>query len=212
MFGGALQDYYVQLLDSPRDVRHSAQRRGYFIEALVERGGSFEIEGAACGFTFARELFGERGAGGFERLENAADFHVVFLFGASGEARRETHLHFRIHAAGIIGIAADFYLAAARLEKVEKAVAEVFGKAARRKGTEVEAFVGANSPGDIAARVSIAQIYFEHGGRTQAHQVAISARKVEAGVFVVGEGLLEFGAGDAIADTPGYFAEVQRFR
>ena len=131
----------------------AAQCGGNFFEALVQCGGAFEIESFACRFAFALEIFGERGAGGFERFENAADFHVVFLFGAAGEARREAHFHFRINAAGKIGIAADFDLAAANLEEVEKAFAEIFGEAARGEWPEIKSFVAANAAGDVAARI-----------------------------------------------------------
>ena len=98
-FGGALENHGVEVFDSPREFRQPAQRRGDFLQALVQRGGALEIERFAGRFPFALEFRGERCAGRIERFEHAADFGVVFLFGAARETRRQAHFHLRIDAA-----------------------------------------------------------------------------------------------------------------
>src|SRR6266404_1455535 len=72
-------------------------------------------------------------------------------------------------------------------------------------------FVYRNPAGDVAARVSIAQIEFEDGGRPQAHQVAIALGKEMFCVLVVSERLFERGTCQAIADASREVAQVQTF-
>ncbi len=186
LFGGALKNYGVEIGDAAGKLGAEAQRVVEFFEALVELRGALEIEIGAGAFTVVFDGGAERVAVGVEKLHETLDFGVVFLFGASGKARREAHFHFGIDAAGESGIAANFDLAAADFEEVES----LLGKSERgfsgREGAVVSAccrcagFVDGDAARDVAARIGIAQADFQDGGRTQAREFAISAAEKDA--------------------------------
>ena len=151
-----------------------AQRGVEFFDALVKLRGALEIEIGAGAFAVVFDGGAERVAVGVEKLHQALDFGVVFLFGASGKARGEAHFHFGIDAAGKSGIATNFDLAAADFEEVER----LLGKSERgfsggeravvSAGCGCAGFVDGDAARDVAARIGIAQADFQDGGRTQA--------------------------------------------
>lgn len=217
IFGGALKDDGIEIGDAACELGAEAQRVVEFFDALVKLRGALEIEIGAGAFAVGFDSGAERVAAGVEKLYEASDLGVVFLLGASGEAWREAHFHFGVDAAGECGIAADFDLAAADLEEVES----LLGKGERgfsgREGAVVSACCGpagivdGDAARDVAARVGVAQADFEDGGRTQARELAISVWEKMLGVLIVSEGLLERGAGEAIADGAREFSQVEAF-
>ena len=62
---------------------------------------------------------------------------------------------------------------------------------------------------DVAARVGIAQADFEDGGRAEASELAVAPGEKMFGDLVVGEGLLEPGASEAIADGAREIAKIE---
>ena len=217
IFGGALKDYGVEIGDAAREFGAEAQRFVEFFEAFVERGGALEIEIGAGAFAVVFDGRAKRVAVGVEELHEALNLGVVFLFGASGEARREAHFHFGIDAAGECGIAADFDLAAADFEEVERLPGKGERGFSGREGTVVSAccggagFVDGDAASDVAARVGVAQADFEDGGRAQTREFAIAVREKMLGVLVVGEDLFERGAGEAVTNAAREFAEIEAF-
>ena len=115
-------------------------------------GGAFEVEIVAGFFAFEFDGGAQGIAVGVEKLDEATDFGVVFLFGAAGETRGEAHFHFGVEAAGERGIAADFDLAAADFEEVEDAFGESEGEFAGGEGAVVGAGGGraGGVDGDVA--------------------------------------------------------------
>ena len=128
--GAALQNHGVEILDASNDIRNTAQGLFDFFEALVERGGTLEIERFAGGFTLVFETRGQDRALPREAFEQVADFAVVLLLGATRETRRQAHFHFGINAARKIGVAANFDLTATGFEEIEEAFAEIFSETA----------------------------------------------------------------------------------
>ena len=126
-------------------------------------GGALEVEIVAGFFAFEFDGGTQGIAVSVETLDEAIHFGVVFLFGAAGEARSETHFHFGIEAAGKSGIAANFYLAAPDFEEVEDALGKSEGEFAGREGAVVgaggwrAAGVDGNVACDDAAWVGVAQ-------------------------------------------------------
>ena len=143
-----------------------------------------------------------------ERSNDAAYFHVVVLFGATGEAGSEAHFHFRINAARVGGIAANLDLAAANFEEIEKVLCERFGKGSRGKRAKIERAVCSNAPRDVATRIFIPQVHLEHSRRTKLHHGSVSLWEIFVGLRIHRDGLLELRARNAIADARGHFAKV----
>src|SRR5690349_15814000 len=90
-----------------------------------------------CGSVFEGEIggglvaslldFAHQGmARAVEKLLNPSDLGAVFVVGAALEARRKTHLHFGVNAAGETGVGMKVLDAAAHFEKVEGVVQEFF--------------------------------------------------------------------------------------
>ncbi len=215
LFGGALENDGVEIGDAAGEFGAKAQRGVEFFEALVELRGALEIEIGAGAFTVVFDCGAQRVAVGVEELNEALDFGVVFLFGASGEARREAQFHFGIDAAGERGIAADFDLAAAYFEEVERLLRKSESRFSGRERAVVRAgggsagFVDGNAARDVAARISIAQADFQNGRRAQAREFAIALGEKMLGVLVVREDLFEGGAGEAVADAAREFAKIE---
>src|SRR5580658_2765024 len=215
LFGGALKNYGVEIGDAAREFGAEAQRGIEFLDALVKLRGALEIEIGAGAFAVGLDRGAQRVAVGVEKLYEALNFSVVFLFGAAGEAGREAHFHFGIDAAGERGIAANFDLATAHFEEVEG----LLGKSERgfsgREGAVVSAcrrragVVHGDAAGDIAARIRVAQADFQDGGRTQARELRIALRKKMLGVLIVSKDLFERGAGEAVANAAGEFAQIE---
>ena len=120
LLSGTFKNDGVEVFESPREFRQPSQCFRRFLDAAMDRGGALEIERFAGRLALPLEFRGERGATRAQKGDDAAQFDVVFFFRASRKARREAHLHFGIHAAGIAGIAANLDLAAADFEQVEK--------------------------------------------------------------------------------------------
>jgi hypothetical protein len=163
VFGRALEDDGVQILDAAREVGFAAERVVEFFDAFVDGGGALEIETVAGFFALDLDGSAQRIAVGVEELHEAIYFGVVFLFGAAGEAGGEAHLHFGVEAAGERGVAADFDLATADFEKIEDAIGEGESVFAGGVGAVVGASgwgaggVDGDAAGDDAARVGVAQ-------------------------------------------------------
>ncbi len=163
----------------------------------MELRGALEIEIGAGAFAVLFDGRAERAAVGVEELHQPPNFGVVFPFGASGKARREAHLHFGIDAAGKCWIAANFDLAAAHFEQVESLLGESQRRFSGREGAIVSAcggradFVHGDAPRDVAARVGVAQAYFQDGGGAQARELRIALREDLFCVLVIGQGLFE---------------------
>lgn len=212
---GALENHGVEILDAAGKLGLEAQSFVEFFDALVKLRGALEIELGAGALAVGFDGGAERVAAAIEKLHEAGDFRVVFLLGASGKARREAHFHFGIDAARKSRIAADFDLAAADLEQIESFFGEGAGGFPGREGAVVGAgsgragIVQRDVARDVAARIGVAQADFEDGGRAEASQFAIAPRKKMFGDLVVGEGLLEPGAGEAIADAAREIAKVE---
>src|SRR6266478_3034676 len=116
VFGGALQDHRVEVLNPARKFRLAAQNLIEFFHFFMESGCAFEIE-LFAGF-FALVLYGgaHRASGRFEELHQPLNFDVIFFFCAAREARGEAHFHFRVETAGKCGVTANLDLAAANFE------------------------------------------------------------------------------------------------
>ena len=139
VFGGALEDDGVQILNAAREIGFAAERVVQFFNALVNRGGALEVEIVAGFFALDLDCDAEGIAVGVEELHEAIYLGVVFLFGAAGEAGGEAHLHLGVEAARESGIATDFDLAAADFEEIEDAIGECEGVFAGGVGAVVGA-------------------------------------------------------------------------
>src|SRR6266852_55467 len=218
-FRGALENDGVEILDAPRDFRQAAQDVADLVEAAMQRRSALEVERSARGFAFLLDFRGQRTPAGAEKTHHALDFRVVILFRAARKTRREAHFHFRINAARKRRVAADFDLAAPNLEEVQKFFGKRIGSAARRKwsviqsaGRSARSLVGADAARDVAARVGVRQIHFQQRRRAQPRQFLIPARKEPLRVLVIGEGLLETRAGQAVTNGSREFAKVEPLR
>lgn len=106
-------------------------------------------------------------------------------------------------------------MAAPHFEKIEGLFGESVGGFARRKGAVVCARGGGagiadgDAARDIATRIGVAQTDFEDGGRAKASELTIALGKKILCDLVVSQGLLEFGAREAVANAAGEFAEVE---
>ena len=119
VFGGALKDDGVEIIDAAGKLGAETQRVVDFFDAFVKLRGALEIEIGAGALAVGFDERAERVAVGVEKLHEPLDFGVVLLFGTSCKAGREAHFHFGIDAAGESWIATDFDLAAADFEQVE---------------------------------------------------------------------------------------------
>src|SRR5579863_3407516 len=191
LFGGPLENDGVEIGDAASEFGTKAQRGVEFFEALVELSGALEIEIGAGAFAVVFDRGAQRVAVGVEKLDEALDFGVVFLFGAAREARREAHFHFGVDAAGESGIAADFDLAAAHFEQVERLLGESERGFSGRERAVISAgggragFVDGDAARDVTAWVSIAQADFQNGRRAQTSELAIALGEKMLGVLVV---------------------------
>lgn len=217
LFGGTLENDEIEILNAPRQLWPETQNFVELLNALVECGSALEIKLFACAFAIRFNRGAERAAVGIEKLDQAADLDVVILFGAAGKTRSETHFHFRIDATRKRRVAADFYLAATHLEKIERLLGERLRGLARCERAVVMAggrragLIDGDAARGVAARISVAQTDFENGRRTQAHERAVALRENLPGVLIVDERLLEPGAGEPIANGDGEFAEIEAF-
>jgi len=181
----------------------------------VKCAGFFEVQVFAGALAILLEGGAEGVAICFEKGDQAHDFGGVFFLAATGKARRETHFHFRIEAAGKRRIAANFDLAAADFEKVEDLAGEIVSRFAGGEGSVVGAAgwsaccIDGNAAGCEAPWVRVAQIHFKDGGRTETHELLVTLREEVLGVLIVGEGLLELGAGDAVTDALGKITQTE---
>ena len=216
MFGaGALKNDEGQVLDTTGKFWLAAEGFVDFVQFLVEGAGLFKIQFLARLFANCLVLRAERISFCFEELDQAADFYVVFLLGATGEAGREAHFHFGVDTAGERGIAANLDLAAADFEEVEDALGEsVSGfaggeRAVVRAPGRRAARVDWNASSGITTGISVAKIDFQDGGRAKAHHSATFFREEPFGMLIVGEGLFESGGGNAVMNSFGEVAEIE---
>src|SRR5690348_3533080 len=200
----------MEIVHATRQVRQAAQNAGDFFDFFVESGGAFEIEGFACGFALALDAAGKRGAGGFERLDDASNLAVVFLLCAAGETWREAHLHFGIDAARERRVAADFDLAAADFEEIEELIRERIGLLTRGERPEIISAVVQDAARDVTPRIGISQIDFQKSCGPQSQECAIIPGKMLARVLIKRERLFEARARRSKAKFYGDFAQVQR--
>src|SRR5579864_5419147 len=138
----------------------------------MDRRGALEIERFAGHLALALQFRSERSAARRQKRDDAAHFRVVIFLRASREARRKTHLHFRIDAAGKTWIAANLDLAAPDFKQVEKTGSERIGRATRRKRAKIKS-ARADAPRGVAARIRVRKADLEHGRRPQPHSLAI---------------------------------------
>src|SRR5580704_1624128 len=87
-FGGALENYGVEIRNAACKLGTEAQRFVEFLDALVELRGTLEIEIGAGALAVVFDGGAERVAVGVEELHQALNLGVVFFFGASGKAGR----------------------------------------------------------------------------------------------------------------------------
>jgi len=218
LFGaGALENHEIQILDSARQFRLATQGVVQLLEFFVNGAGSFEIEIFAGFVAFGFVGGAEGSAAGFEELDEAADFDVVFFFAATAKAWREAHFHFGVDAAGKGGIAANFDLATADFEEVEDTFGESVGGFSGGEGAVVRATGGCaccihwDPACGVTAGIGVAQIHFKDCGRAKAHHGAIFFGEELLCVLVVGERLFERGSCYSIADCCGKIAQVEAF-
>ena len=217
VFGGALENNEIEVFDAAGEFGAQAEGVVEFFEAFVEESGVLEIEISAGLLAIGFDRRAKRVAAGVQKLDEALHFGGVLLWRAAGKAGCEAHFHFRVDATGKRGVAANFDLTAANFEEVESLLREDIGGFAGREGAVVSAgggkagIVDGNAASDIAARIGVAQTDFEDGGRAKAGEFAIALGEQMFGDVVVGDGLLEFGAGEAIANARGEIAKVEAF-
>lgn len=215
LFGGALENDDVEILNAARNLGPETQNFVELLDALVKRGGALEIELFAGMFAIRFDGDAERAAARVEKLDETADLGVVFLLGASGKARCEAHFHFRVDAAGKRGIAANFNLAAADFEKIERLFGESFRRFSGGERAVVAAggrragFVDGDAARDVTARISVAQADLENCWRAETHERAVALGKDFPRVMIVRERLLERRAGQAITNGASEFAEIE---
>src|SRR5215469_12855788 len=101
-------------------------------------GRLFEGEFGGGVVTSLLDFANERMAGAIEELLNPRDLGAVLVVGAALEARRETHLHFGVDAAGETGVGMKVLDAAAHFEKIEGVVQELFGSGSGGEWTVVD--------------------------------------------------------------------------
>src|SRR5579872_805559 len=99
----------------------------------MQGGGVLEVESGRCGIALRRDFPYQRFAFGIEISLHASYLTAIFLVAATLETGRETHFHFRIDAAGELGIGMQIVDAAPHLEKIERIAGELFRSAARSK-------------------------------------------------------------------------------
>ena len=133
VFGGTLQNYGIEILDTPRQFWTAAQDFVELLDFFVERRGALEVQLLAGFFALFFNSSTHRAAARFQKAHEPLDLDVVLLFAAPREAGREAHLHFGIQAAGESGIAADFDLAASHFEQIEDAFRKCHHGPARGK-------------------------------------------------------------------------------
>ena len=203
----ALKDGRVERVDGAGNFRNRATGGVGFFDIAVQRGGAFEVQIRAGRFALVFERAREGGAAGGQEGRGAFGFGGVFFGCAARKARRQAHLHFRVDAAGKGRIAADFDLAAAKEEKIQKRFKKSIGRAARGEWTEVET-ARAGTPRNIGARIGAGPVELDQRGRAETHAAAVFARPQSARLLVMRERLLERRAGDAKTNAAGVGGEI----
>src|SRR5467141_5112012 len=159
LFGGPLQNHYVQVLNPPREFRPPAQNLIELLYFFVQGGCPLEVQLLAGFLTLFLDSRPRRSPARFEKLHEPLYFDVVFFFRAARKAWREAHFHLRVQATRKRRITADLDLAAPHFEQVEDPFGECLRGPPRCEWPVIRAargragLIDGNPAGHVAARI-----------------------------------------------------------
>src|SRR4051812_6281612 len=133
----ALHDDGAQLLKSADYLRHACPWRFHLLYASMQPGCLLKLQLCGCCIALSFKLRDQRFRASIEIVLHAGDLGHVLGMGAARKARRQTHLHLRVHASGKCRIRPDIKRAPTRLEEVERIVQKFVGCGLRRKWTVI---------------------------------------------------------------------------